>query len=133
MENQAPDYHLVHWLHLPEQRLALEFTDQGWALVEACAYLGDINDPQDLVVFMLGRIINSCLDDVPESTPELPVQWQRPGDSAVATISFPADALEAVSGVCRLTLKELKSAIQESVEQSLLQVYSHHSTHRKLH
>jgi hypothetical protein len=43
------DIDLVHWHWMPDRQQALQFTAQGWALVEALAQFGEYLRPQHRV------------------------------------------------------------------------------------
>ena len=134
MATQPIDPDLVHWLALPERKQALEFTAQGWALVEVCAVLAEYPKPQDLIVHMLGQLINAFIDtDTKTPGGELRVEWRMPEDGLTATAAFETDALKAVAGVCDMDLGELQTAIQSSLELALLKLYEEHDDKQRLH
>jgi hypothetical protein len=134
MATKATDPDLVHWRSLPEGKQALEFTAQGWAIVEVCAALGEFQRPQDLIAHMLGQIINGFVETDTKSTGgELQAEWSMQEDGLTATVAFGTDALKAVSGVLDMDLGELQSALQASLELSLLELYNEHSDKQRLH
>jgi hypothetical protein len=126
------DLDLVHWRSLPERKQALEFTAQGWALAEACA-LHYKRKPQAFVVHMLGEIISGIVDDTRQSGPELNIEWQRPTDGLTASIAFQTRPLTELAGICDMELGELQSAIQNSFEGFLLELYNQFSNKQRLH
>lgn len=130
MNPNDPD--LVHWRSLPERRQALEFTAQGWALAEACALLGEYEKPQALIVYMLSHIISGLVEEGANGGPELNIEWQVK-DGLTATVAFQTDALKALSGVCNMEVGEMQSAIQASLELSLLETYDEHKDKQQLH
>jgi hypothetical protein len=134
MSTETADPGLVHWTSLPGRKQALEFSARGWAIAEVCAALGDFPTPQDLIGQMLGRIINGFIES--GASPlggELQVSWQIPEGGLTATAAFEIDALEAVAGVFDMELGELQSAIQSSLELSLLELYNEHNDKLRLH
>lgn len=134
MATKPPDPDLVHWLALPGRKQALEFTAQGWALVEVCAVLAEYPQPQDLIVHMLGQLISGLVEtDTKTSGGELRVEWRMPEDGLTGTAAFEIDALKAVAGVCDMDLGELQTAIQSSLELSLLKLYNEHNDKQRLH
>jgi hypothetical protein len=134
MNLNLTDPDLVHWLPVPDRKQALEFTAQGWALAEACALLGEYESPQALIVRMLGQIISGFVDgSAKKAGPDLAVEWQMPKDRLTATVAFEIDALKELSGICDMELGELQSAIQSSLELSLLKIYNQHKDQQHLH
>jgi hypothetical protein len=134
MSTKSTDPDLVDWLALPERKQALGFTAQGWAVVEVCAVLTEYPKPQDLVVHMLGQLINEFVE-IDTKTPggELRVDWRMPEDGLTATAAFETDALKVVAGVCDMDLGELQTAIQSSLELALLKLYDEHNDKQRLH
>lgn len=126
------DPELLHWRALPERRQALEFTAQGWALAEACAMAGEFDRPQTLIVHMLGEIIGNLIEEDADKGPSLDVEWQL-NHGLTATVAFRTDALKALSGVCRMEIGEMQSAIQSSLELALLDIYDEHKDKQQLH
>jgi len=126
------DTDLIHWHMLPEHRQALEFTAQGWALVEVCALAGEFPLPQALVVSMLSEIISDFVEEDAKSGPELNVEWQM-SDELTASIAFQTDALKALAVVCDMEIGELQNAIQSSFELALLDRYNKHKPKQQLH
>jgi hypothetical protein len=134
MPTRTADPDLLHWVTLAERTQALRFTAQGWALAEACALLGEYGKPQEMIVEMLGAIINGFVEEGTKSARgELQAEWRLPENGLTATVAFGTDALKAVSGVCDMDLSELQSAIQSSVELTLLDLYNKHKDKRQLH
>jgi len=132
-ETKAIDAELLRWLTLPEKKLALQFTAHGWAIVEACAMVGDYAKPQSLVVKILGNIINNLVEEEAPMAKELEVHWLVPADRLTATVAFETDALKMVSAVCDMELGELQSSIQGGLELSLLEFYAKHGHKQRLH
>lgn len=126
------DPELVHWRPLPERRQALEFTAQGWALAEACALLSAYEQPQMLIIDMLSQIINDLIEEDAKTGAKLSVEWQVE-DGLTASVAFQTDALRALSGVCNMQVGEMQSAIQSSLELSLLDTYNEHKENQQLH
>ena len=134
MKLNLTDPDLVHWLALPGRKQALEFTAQGWALAEACALLGEYENPQALIVQMLGQIISGIVDEsAKKAGPDLAVEWQMAKDRLTATVAFKIDALKELCGICDMELGELQSAIQSSLELSLLEIYNQQKGNQQLH
>jgi hypothetical protein len=134
MKLNLKDPDLVHWLAVPDRKQALEFTAQGWAIAEACTSLGEYENPQALIVRMLGQIISGFVDEsVKKVGPDLAVEWQMSKDRLTATIAFEIEALNELSGICDMELSELQSAIQSSLELSLLKIYNQHKDKQQLH
>jgi hypothetical protein len=128
------DSDLVHWRTLPERKQALDFSEHGWALTEACALLGDFRQPEDMIALMLNEIINGFVEEgTKEPGPALQIHWQMPEDGLTATVTFQTDALKAAAAICGMELGELQSALQSSLEQSLLEFYDEHNNKRLLH
>ncbi|MPZ46545.1 MAG: hypothetical protein GEV05_24785 [Betaproteobacteria bacterium] len=124
----------MHWLPLPERKQALEFTAHGWAVVEVCAGIAEYRKPQDLIVHMLGQIINGFIErDIKTSGGELRVEWRVPEDGLTGTATFAIDALKVAAAACDMDLGELQTAIQSSLELSLLKLYDEHNDRKKLH
>ena len=133
MATQAADPDLAHWRSQPEGRQALEFTAQGWAMVEVCAALGEFRRPQDLIAQMLGQIINGFVDPGTKSLGgELQAEWSMQEDGLTATVAFGTDALKAVAGVVDMEFGELQSAIQSALELMLLELYNKSNDKRRL-
>jgi hypothetical protein len=132
--NDTTDPDLVRWTALPEHKQALAFTAQGWAIVEVCAALGEFQKPQELIGRMLGQIINGFLEhDTNASGGELQVSWSMPGNGLTATVAFETGALKGVAAACDMEVGELQSAIQSSLELSLLELYKEHNDAQRLH
>ena len=111
------------WLAYTDQRPVLAFTEQGWALAEACAHMTEFEKPQALVVFVLIKIINEFVEDASASGPDLPIDWTIAEDASSARLAFPLTALQGVAGVCGMTLDEFQTTIQSSMEEALLHIY----------
>jgi hypothetical protein len=132
--NETIDPGLVRWTSLPEHKQALAFTAQGWAMVEVCAVIGEFQKPQQLIGQMLGQIINGFVEhDTNRSGGELQVSWRMPENGLTATVSFETEALKGVAAACDMELGELQSAIQSSLELSLLELYKEHNDAQRLH
>jgi hypothetical protein len=132
--NETTDPGLVRWTALPEGKQALAFTAQGWAIVEVCAVLGEFRKPQELIGRMLGQIINGFVEhDTNASGGELQVSWRMPENGLKATVAFEMGALKGVAAACDMEVGELQSAIQSSLELSLLELYKEHNDAQRLH
>jgi hypothetical protein len=128
------DIDLVHWHWMPDRQQALQFTAQGWALVEALAQFGEYLRPQHLVAHMLGQVINAMVDEDRNARPKsLEAQWRIQDSGLTASVTFEVDALKTVAETCDMELGELQIAIQASVEMSLLKLYAEHSGTQRLH
>jgi hypothetical protein len=83
---------------------------------------------------MLGQIINGFVEhDTNRSGGELQVAWSMPANGLTATVSFETEALKGVAAACDMELGELQSAIQSSLELSLLELYKEHNDAQRLH
>jgi hypothetical protein len=134
MATVTADPDLVHWTAAAEHKQALEFTAQGWAIVEVCAVLGEFERPRDLIGHMLGQIINGFVGDKSaKSGGELQAEWRIPEDGLTATVAFATDALKEVAGVLDMALGEFQSAVQSSLELALLEFYNKHKDKQQLH
>jgi hypothetical protein len=128
------DLDLVHWHWMPDRQQALQFTAQGWALVEALAQFGAYVKPQHVVAHMLGQVINAMVDQDRNTGPRsLQAQWRLQGHGLTASVTFAVDELKTVAETCDMELGELQIAIQASVEMSLLKLYAEHSGKQRLH
>ena len=128
------DVDLVHWHRMPDRQQALQFTAQGWALVEALAQLGEYVKPQHLVAHMLGQVINAMVEeDQNTGRRSLQAQWRIQHRGLTASVTFELDALKTVAETCAMEVGELQIAIQASVEMSLLTLYAEHSRKERLH
>jgi len=128
------DVDLVHWHRMPDRQQALQFTAQGWALVEALAQFGEYVKPQHLVAHMLGQVINAMVAEDQNTGPQsLQAEWRIQDCGLSASVTFEVDALKTVAETCAMELGELQIAIQASVEMSLLTLYAEHSGKQRLH
>jgi hypothetical protein len=130
----AVDADLVRWQRQPDRKQALQFTAQGWALVEALAQFGDYGQPQHLAADILGQVLDALVDEDSQSRPgSLQVQWRLHDQGLTASVAFEVDALKTVAATCDMELGELQVAIQASTELSLLKLYAEQSAKQRLH
>lgn len=132
MQIDASYHGLAHWLTLPDGRIGLEFTEEGWALAEGCAMFGEFDSPKGLVVFMMGQIINQMVDHPIPSKP-LPLYWQPPQAPETALVAFDTDVLNEVAGSCDVPLPQFQATVQCCMEFGLLQMYQQRPDNRRLH
>ena len=134
MPTATADPDLVHWTATAERKQALEFTAQGWAIVEVCAVIGEFDGPRELIGHMLGQIIEGFVDDKSAKFGgQLQAEWRVPADGLTAVVAFSTDALKALAGVVDMDLGELQSALQSSLELVLLEFYNEHKDKQQLH
>lgn len=122
----------LRWRPLPDRRQALEFTEQGWALAEACAQLSEYGRPQALIVFLLGRVLGELVERDLGSGSQVGIEWHEK-DRVSAGISFQIDALKALAGACDMEVGELQNALLSSLELALLDMYGEHKDSQQLH
>lgn len=122
----------LRWRPLPERRQALEFSEQGWALAEACAQLSEYGRPQALIVSLLGRVLGELVERDLGGGSEVGIEWHE-RDRGTAGISFKTDALKALAVACDMEVGELQSALLSSLELALLDMYGEHKDRQQLH
>ena len=127
----SSDFEIGQWRSLSDGRIGLEFSAQGWAMVEVCALLGEFPRPQDLIQHMLEEIFRN----VDQSSTRLvaTLQWRAPPDSGTALLVLPPGVLEEISKESEMDVGELQTLIQSSIEMSLVHIYKEHGSKQRLH
>jgi len=127
----SSDFEIGQWRTLADGRLGLEFSAQGWAMVEVCALLGEFPRPQDLIQQILTEVVRNV--EEPSARLVSTLEWRAPPDSGTALLVLPPGALEAISKESDMEVGELQVLIQSSIEMSVVHIYKEHGSKQRLH